>query len=109
MSPSVLSLATGREILGGKTQTGAGLRPGAASMWFRSSLIHYWHFLNIHSIFSCGFRVFLPTLPSLAEPQLLLISLLSFSQGPRQDVKLLGGRMRTEGGLARAGLAAIPP
>uniref|UniRef100_A0A8C3MAP9 Uncharacterized protein n=2 Tax=Geospiza parvula TaxID=87175 RepID=A0A8C3MAP9_GEOPR len=34
---------------------------------------------------------------------------LRISEGPRQDVKLLGGRMRTEGGLARAGLAAIPP
>ncbi|XP_041278683.1 macrophage colony-stimulating factor 1 isoform X2 [Onychostruthus taczanowskii] len=31
------------------------------------------------------------------------------SRGPRQDVKLLGGRIRTEGGLAHTSLAAIPP
>lgn len=86
----VLTLAMGRETLGGKTWTGAGLRPSAASMWFRSSLIHYWHFLNIHSIFSCGFRVFHPTLPSLAEPQLLLISLLLFP-GPQAGCEAARG------------------
>lgn len=83
-------LGHGGEILGGKTRTGAGLRPGTASMWFRSSLIHYWHFLNIHSIFSCGFRVFLPTPPSLAEPQLLLISLLLFP-GPQAGCEAARG------------------
>lgn len=88
--PAVLALAVGREILGGKTRTGAGLSPGAASMWFCSSLIHYWPFLNIHSVFSCGFHVFLPMLPFLAEPQLLLISLLLFP-GPQAGCEAARG------------------